>query len=167
MTNEKHFRGFVTSVNNGIIATMAEVICSISHPRVRPVRPVPSYRGVLTIGSPDLFPDDAICIDVERYPRTKRATPLSASKYVPPASQTGQTQPPADAIQGGSVALQRTYKIKKGEEEVEVSKEDLDKAYLYGSTIVNLSDADAMVLKLETTADLGILGFVEESGVCE
>src|SRR5271169_713844 len=111
MTNETHFRGFVTSVD-GTFATMVEVVSSISSPRVRPVRPVPSYRGVLTIGSPDLFPNDAICIDIERYPRTKRATPLSASKYVPPAAQATQTQPAADAIQGGSVALQRTYKIK-------------------------------------------------------
>ena len=166
MTNETHFRGFVASVD-GTFATMAEVIAwKSSHPLVKPVRPVPSYRGVLTIGSPDLFPGDAICIDVERYPRTKRATPLSASKYVPPPAQATQTQPSADAIQGGSVALQRTYKIKKGEEEVEVSKEELDKAYLYGQTIVYMSDADAAVLMLQTTADLGILGFVEQAGVC-
>ena len=142
---------------------MAEVISSIAHPRVKKVRPVPSYRGVLTIGSPDRFPEDAICIDVERYPRTKRATPISAAKYVP--RQPSQTQPGMDGIQGGIVSLERKYKIKKGDEEVEVQKEDLEKAYLYGRTIVNLSDADAVVLKLETTADLAILGFVEQKGV--
>lgn len=140
---------------------MAEVITSISIPRVKKVRPVPSYRGLLTIGSTDKY-DDAIAIDIERYPRTKKASATSASKYVSP--QESQTAG-EDAIQGGSVALQRTYKIKKGEEEVEVEKDQLDKAYTYGRTIVNISDADISVTKLQTTAELGILGFVESSGV--
>ena len=143
---------------------MAEAISSL--PEVKEVRPVPSYRGVLTIGSPDLFPDDAISIDVERYPRTKRLAAISASKYVPPPSQGTQVQgAPADGIQGGTVALQRTYKIKKGEEEVEVSKEDLQKGYSYGRTVLPFSDADAGVLNFETTAGFGILGFVEQAGV--
>ena len=140
---------------------MAEVISSISIPRVKKVRPVPSYRGLLTIGNTEKY-DDAIAIDVERYPRTKKASATSASKYVAPQeSQTAGN----DAIQGGSVALQRTYKIKRGEEEVEVEKDELDKAYTYGRTIVNVSDADLSVTKLQTTAELGILGFVEKSGV--
>lgn len=140
---------------------MAEVISSIAYPRVKRVRPVPSYRGLLTIGSTDKY-DDAIAIDVERYPRTKKASALSASKYVPPRESQNPEEP---AIQGGSVALQRTYKIKKGGEEVEVEKEELDKAYLYGRTIVNISDADSSVTKLETSSELAILGFVEKSGV--
>jgi ATP-dependent DNA helicase 2 subunit 2 len=143
---------------------MAEVIASIAYPRVKKVRPVPSYRGLLTIGDPDKF-DDAIAIDVERYPRTKKASALSASKYVPPQESQGSTTATESAIQGGSVALQRLYKIKRGEEEVEVEKDELDKAYLYGRTIINVSDADQSVTKLETTAELGILGFVEKSGV--
>jgi ATP-dependent DNA helicase 2 subunit 2 len=140
---------------------MAEAITFMANPQVKEVRPVLSYRGVLTIGSPDLFPDDAISIDVERYPRTKRLAPTSASKYVPPPAQGA----PASGIQGGSVALQRTYKIKKGEEDVEVSKEDLEKGYSYGRDILPLSDADAGSLNFETTADFGILGFVEQAGV--
>lgn len=141
---------------------MAEVISSIENPRVRKVKPVPSYKGLLTIGSTDKY-DDAIAIYVERYPRTKKASAMSASKYVPP--QETQSTGGEPAIQGGSVALQRTYKIKRGEEEVEVEKEDLDKAYLYGRTIVNISDADQNITKLDTTAELAILGFVEKTGV--
>ena len=143
---------------------MAEVIASIAYPRVKKVRPVPSYRGLLTIGDPDKY-DDAIAIDVERYPRTKKASALSASKYVPPQESQHSTTATESAIKGGNVALQRLYKIKRGEEEVEVEKEELDKAYLYGRTIVNVSDADQTVTKLETTAELGILGFVEKPGV--
>src|SRR5436190_926057 len=115
----------------------------------------------LSIGDTEKY-DDAIAIDVERYPRTKKASATSASKYVAP--QESQT-PGTDAIQGGSVALQRIYKIKRGEEEVEVEKDELDKAYTYGRTIVNVSDADLSVTKLQTTAELAILGFVEASGV--
>lgn len=141
---------------------MAEVISSVANPRVRRVKPVPSYRGLLTIGSTDKY-DDAIAIRVERYPRTKKASAMSATKYVPP--QETQTAGGEPAVQGGSVALQRTYKIKRGEAEVEVEKEDLDKAYLYGRTIVNISDADQNITKLETTDELTILGFVEKTGV--
>jgi ATP-dependent DNA helicase 2 subunit 2 len=140
---------------------MAEVISSIAYPRVKKVRPIPSYRGLLTIGSTDRY-DDAIAIDVERYPRTKKATAMSASKYVSPKESQVTGEP---ARQGGIVALQRTYKIKKGDEDVEVEKDELDKAYLYGRTIVNVSDADQSVTKLETNAELGIIGFVEKSGV--
>jgi ATP-dependent DNA helicase 2 subunit 2 len=140
---------------------MAEVISSLSSPRVKRVRPVPSYRGTLTIGDPYKY-DNAITIHVERYPRTKKASPLSASKYTAPKESHGKEP----AIQGGSVALQRTYKIKKGEEDVEVEKEELEKAYLYGSTIVNISDADLSATKLETNADLSILGFVPMENVC-
>ena len=144
---------------------MAEVIASIDYPRVKKVRPVPSYRGVLTIGDPDKF-DDALAIDVERYPRTKRATPASAAKYVPPKDMEKEIAGEGDmTIQGGSVALQRTYKIKRDGNEVEVEKEDLDKAYLYGRTIVNISDADLTVTKLQTDTELGIIGFVEKTGV--
>lgn len=140
---------------------MEEVISSISIPLVKKVRPVPSYRGLLTIGNTEKY-DDGIAIDVERYPRTKKASPTSASKYVAPQKSQNAGE---DAIQGGSVALQRTYKIKRGDEEIQVEKDELDKAYTYGRTIVNVSDADLNVMKLQTTAELGILGFVEKSGV--
>jgi ATP-dependent DNA helicase 2 subunit 2 len=140
---------------------MAEVVNSIAYPRVKKVRPVHSYRGTLTIGDPDHKYNDTIEIKVERYPRTKKAAAQSATKYIAP--QDGRDA--KESSQGGSVALQRTYKIKRGDEEVEVEKEELDKAYLYGRTIVNISDADQSVTKLETTAEFTILGFVAEAGV--
>lgn len=139
---------------------MAEVIASLEAPRIKKVRPVHSYKGYLTIGDNNKY-DNAIAIDVERYPRTKRATAQSASKYVAPQESAGEKE----AIQGGSVTLQRTYKIKREGEEVEVEKEELEKAYLYGRTIVNISDADQDVTKLETTAELSIVGFVDKAGV--
>ena len=140
---------------------MAEVVNSLEEPAVKKVRPVPSYRGLLTLGNRDKY-DDAIAIDVERYPRTKRAVAQSASKYVAPQETSGNQ---ANAIQGGSVTLQRTYKIKKDGEDVEVEKEELEKAYLYGRTIVNISDADQNVTRLETESQLSIVGFVEQKGV--
>ena len=140
---------------------MAEVVSSLEVPAVKKVRPVPSYRGLLTLGNRDKY-DDAIAIDVERYPRTKRAVAQSASKYVSPQETSGNQ---ANAIQGGSVTLQRTYKIKKDGEDVEVEKEELEKAYLYGRTIVNISDADQNVTRLETESQLSIVGFVEQKGV--
>jgi ATP-dependent DNA helicase 2 subunit 2 len=142
---------------------MAEVIASLEAPRVKTVRPVPSYKGYLTIGNNNKY-NNAIAIDVERYPRTKKASAQSASKYVAPQESTGRKE---EAIQGGNVTLQRTYKIKREGEEVEVEKEELEKAYLYGRTIVNISDADQDVTKLETMAELSIVGFVDKAGVFE
>lgn len=139
---------------------MAEVISSIAYPRVKTVRPVPSYKGYLTIGDPSKY-DDAISIEVERYPRTKKAAAQSASKYVSP--KEGEAQ--QGSFQGGSVSLRRTYKIKKGDAEFEVEKEDLDKAYLYGRTIVNISDADQAIMQLDTHAELSIVGFIQKRGV--
>jgi ATP-dependent DNA helicase 2 subunit 2 len=143
---------------------MAEVISSINYPRVKVVRPVPSYKGLLTLGDPES--GNCLAIDVERYPRTKRAVPASASKYVSPQDAAREpVQEGQEDIQGGSVALQRTYMIKRGKDEVEVEKEDLDKAYLYGRSIVSLSDADLNIMRLQTEAELGIIGFVEKDGV--
>jgi ATP-dependent DNA helicase 2 subunit 2 len=140
---------------------MAEVVSSLEEPAVKKVRPVPSYRGLLTLGDRDKY-DNAIAIDVERYPRTKRAVAQSSSKYVAPQETSGNQD---KAIQGGSVTLQRTYKIKKDGEDVEVDKEELEKAYLYGRTIVNISDADQNVIRLETESQLSIVRFVEQQGV--
>jgi ATP-dependent DNA helicase 2 subunit 2 len=143
---------------------MAEVIASINYPRVKAVRPVHSYKGLLTLGDPES--GNCLAIDVERYPRTKRATPASASKYVPPQDAAREPVPEGqEGIQGGSVALQRTYMIKKGGEEKEVEKEDLDKAYLYGRTIVPFSDADLDSNKFATEAELGIIGFIKKEEV--
>jgi ATP-dependent DNA helicase 2 subunit 2 len=132
---------------------MAHAISEMSVPRVRQVRPVPSFKGTLSIGDPYNF-DDALQINVERYPRTKRATAQSATKYVPAKEESQESK---ESIQGGAVTLQRTYKIKRGEEEIEVDKEELDKAYKYGKTIVNLSEADLESMKPKTYAGLDVL----------
>jgi ATP-dependent DNA helicase 2 subunit 2 len=140
---------------------MADVVKSLDYPRVKKVRPVFSYRGILTIGESYNDPN-AIAIDVERYPRTKKVSAPSASKYVAPKDANGVD----GNIQGGSVALQRTYKIKNGDKEEEVEKEQLDKAYKYGASIVPISDSDQNVIRLETTAELTVIGFVVKKGVC-
>jgi len=158
--NEKHFRGLVASTE-GTFATMAQVIESLAHPRVKEVRPIPSYRGSLTIGGNGY--EDAITIDVERYPRTKKATPVNATKYIPP--KDGRSIQTAGSASGTGVALQRTYKIKKGDEEVEVEKEELSKAFLYGKTIVAFSEGELAFTKLETQAELTIIGFVDKARV--
>lgn len=137
---------------------MAEVVSSLSEPRKKQVRPVPSYRGLLTIGNRDSF-DSAVGIEVERYPRTKKAAAPSATKYVKPTEGKGEEQP----TQGGHVGLQRTYKTQGGEE---VEKEELVKGYTYGSTIVPIPESELQMTKLDTDAELSIIGFVPNRGVC-
>jgi len=137
---------------------MAEVVSSLSEPRKKQVRPVPSYRGLLTIGNRDTY-DSAVGIEVERYPRTKKAPAPSATKYVKPSEGKGDEQP----TQGGHVGLQRTYKTKDGEE---LEKEELLKGYTYGGTVVPISVSDFQTTKLDTAAQLSIIGFIPNRGVC-
>lgn len=71
----------LTEKCNGIFGTMAQAIEELDIPRLKTTKPVPSYRGILTLGDPKEY-DTALSIDVERFPRTMVAKPPSASAFV-------------------------------------------------------------------------------------
>jgi ATP-dependent DNA helicase 2 subunit 2 len=54
---------------SGTFGTLAEVVDELGMPRIKKVRPVPSYRWKLMLGNVENY-DMAFAIDVERYPRT-------------------------------------------------------------------------------------------------
>lgn len=165
--------------DKGVFGTMAEAFDELSTPRVKPVKPIASYKGQLQLGDPEKY-ESAMCIDVERYPKTRIKKPLTASNFVPSSEiasgesqvQLTETDRSMAAVTAGGLAAvksARTYKVidesaPGGKRDVE--REELAKGYEYGRTAVHISESDENVTKLETTAGFTILGFVPSESVC-
>ncbi|OJD28665.1 catalase [Diplodia corticola] len=154
---------------DGIFGTMAQAIEELETPRVKHIKPVPSYKGLLTLGDPEKY-DTAMTIDVERYPRTMQQRPPTASSYIFRA----------DMAPGDSQA-QSSMTVTDGDDEVtavrqnmayhildpslpggkrEVDREDTAKGYPYGSTAVPISESERNVTDFESFAALDIIGFI-------
>lgn len=145
-----------------------------------------SYKGQLTLGDPLQY-DTAMCIDVERYPRTMIRKPPSASQFVQRSDLSnghvstqssatirgdGDGGEPSAAMPNpnglASVRNARTYQVVDEEApggKRDVVRDDLAKGYEYGRTAVHISESDENVTKLETQAGLEIIGFVPWSSV--
>lgn len=171
---------------DGIFGTMQQAIEELGTPRLKTTRPVPSYKGQLTLGDPGQF-DSALCIDVERYPRVMVRRPLAASQYVQRSdlslghfstqssatimpdvdgAEPGSAQPDGSSL--ASVRNARTYQVIDEEApggKRDVSRDDLAKGYEYGRTAVHISESDLNVTKLETQPGLEIIGFIPWSTV--
>lgn len=167
---------------NGMFGTMAQAISELGIPRTKTVRPVTTYKGILTLGDPDTY-DSAMCINVERYPRIMQASPPSASQFVVKsdmAPSESNTQVSATLQNGDNncattyggdlapVKNTRTYQVddpEAPEGKREIDPEELEKGFEYGRTAVALSQSDMNVVRLETTACLDIVGFVPRDKV--
>ena len=182
--NETTLKALVEDCD-GVFGTMQHAIEELGTPRLKPSRPVPSYKGQLTLGDPEHF-DSALCIDVERYPRVMVRRPLAASQYVQRSDlSNGQVSTQSSATMmpdadGGdpsihpdangltSVRNTRTYQVvDEGAPggKRDVSRDDLAKGYEYGRTAVHISESDLNVTKLEAQSGLEIIGFVPWSTV--
>ena len=183
--NEATLRSLVEDCD-GVFGTMQQAIEELGTPRLKITRPVPSYKGQLTLGDPEHY-DSALCIDVERYPKVMTRRPLSASQYVQRTDLSNDhtsTQSSATLLPDGhgresgipgvdpngltSVRHARTYQVIDEDApggKRDVSRDDLAKGYEYGRTAVHISESDLNVTKLETQAGLEIIGFVPWSTV--
>jgi len=165
---------------NGVYGTLQQAIDELGIPRLKKVRPVPSYRGIMTLGDPETY-ETAMSIDVERYPRTMIARAVTASNFVvrsdmaasssnghsaaPASDQADQPDVKSDLT---GVHNARTYQVKDEEApggKRDVEFEELAKGYEYGRTAVHISESDQNVTKLETRAGLEIIGFVPKANV--
>ena len=161
---------------------MAQAVEELGEPRLKYTRPVPNFKGHLTLGNPDDY-DSAIVIDVERYPKVMIRRPLTASSFVQRSdSSDGENPPlPSEAIRPdasgkaetaskslATIHSERSYHVVDDTSaggKREVSRDDLAKGYEYGRTAVHISESDLNVTKLETTAGLEIIGFIPTSNV--
>jgi ATP-dependent DNA helicase 2 subunit 2 len=170
--NEKTLKRLVDLCQEGVFGTMAQAVDELSIPRIKPIRPVKSYDGPLTLGDPDKYPDGSITMQVERWPKTKVARPPGATTVVLKSGPGTQPEYSDDEMQGVEAANGgdftnihqiRTYKVEDasapgGKRDVEF--EDLAKGYEYGRTAVHISESEFNITKLETTKSFSIIGFV-------
>jgi ATP-dependent DNA helicase 2 subunit 2 len=178
--NERMLRDLAEE-SGGNFGTMEEAIKELGCPRLKTVRPIPSYKGLLMLGNPETY-DSALCINVERYPRTMVARPPTASQFVirsdmapgessAQSSATLQNEPLEKMLNGDGLAAvknARTYQVPDPDApggKRDVAYEDLAKGYEYGRTAVHISESDANVTKIETQAGLEIVGFVPREKV--
>lgn len=153
---------------------MAQAIEELDIPRVKLTKPVPSYKGLLTLGDPTHY-DTAMTIDVERYPRTMQQRPPTASSYVvrsdlaPWESQAQSSMTVADddgtSNHNDLAAVKQNISYYVLDPSAsggkrDIHREDTAKGYPYGSTAVPISDSERNVTDFETFAALDIIGFV-------
>ncbi|TKA65641.1 hypothetical protein B0A55_10280 [Friedmanniomyces simplex] len=159
----------------GTFGTLAQAVDELGIPRVKFTKPVPSYKGFLTLGNPEEY-DSAMAIDIERYPKTMAATTPSASKYVVrsdmgDATQSTMTMNGEEAPNGSSDGLAAvknamTYQVEDPEAPAgkrDVDRDELSKGYEYGRTAVHISESDRNVTTYETSPGLDIIGFVDKN----
>jgi len=152
----------------GVFGTLAEAIHELGKPRLKKVRPVTSFRGELTLGNLETY-DAAFSINVERYPRTAIAKPISASSYTTKTEKPGSDgEVSGDGLASKGTDLQavknaRAYQIEDDAAAggtMDIEKEQMEKGYNYGRTVVPISATDEAITVLETEPGLQIVGFV-------
>lgn len=159
---------------NGSFGTLAEAVDELEKPRIKSTNPTPSYKGFLTLGNPEQY-EDAMSIDIERYPKTMQAAAPSASKFVVNAQQATQGSAPHGETGfqdsgDGLVATHRNTNYQIDDEngpngKRDVGREDLSKGYEYGRTAVHIAESDQNVTLFETSPGLDIVGFVDKRQV--
>lgn len=153
----------------------AEAIEDTVIPRVKQSRPYKTYTGQLTLGDPEKYAT-AMSIDVERYFRTHKAVPSSASSFVIRTDlsngEASVSTVDDDVTMGGTpgpegglaaVKTARTYKVidesaPGGKRDVD--RDELARGYEYGRTAVHIAESDENVTKLETVQSFEIIGFI-------
>jgi ATP-dependent DNA helicase 2 subunit 2 len=157
---------------DGVFGTIQEAVEELGRPRIKTVRPVASYKGPLSLGDASKY-DTALTIDVERYPRTMVAKPVSASRFVATSSgdneeggsNSSKTIKVEDKWDSDLLAVRqaRAYQVENEEvagEKMEIDKEEMEKGYTYGRTVVPISATDEEVTVLATEPSMQIVGFI-------
>ncbi|KAK0935493.1 ATP-dependent DNA helicase yku80 [Friedmanniomyces endolithicus] len=159
----------------GAFGTLVQAVDELGIPRVKSTKPVPSYKGFMTLGNPELY-ESAMAIDIERYPKVMAATTPSASKYVVrsdmgDATQSNMTMNGEDGQNGsydGLAAVKNamTYQVEDTNApggKRDVDRDELSKGYEYGRTAVHIAESDRNVTTYETTPGLDVIGFVDKN----
>ncbi|KAK4507775.1 hypothetical protein PRZ48_001510 [Zasmidium cellare] len=158
----------------GVFGTLAQAVDELQIPRTKSVKPTPTFKGLLTLGNPEMF-EDSLTIDVERYAKTMKASPPSASSFAVRDGVSDATQSTATLSNGegggqdgdGLSNIQRTFTYQVDDEDApggkrDLQRDELSKGYEYGRTAVHISESDQNVVRFETQPGLDIIGFVEK-----
>lgn len=158
--NETVLRGLCSDVD-GVFGTLQEAINELGNPRLKKTRPVASFKGDLTLGDSSKY-ENAFTINVERYPRTMIAKPVSASAYVmKEEASTGDIAFDGSNLQ--AVKQTRSYQVDDDGAlggKMDIDKEQMEKGYSYGREVVPISTTDETITLFETEPGLQIIGFI-------
>ncbi|KAI1311554.1 ATP-dependent DNA helicase II subunit 2 [Mortierella claussenii] len=167
--NEEFFKDICESTT-GDIFSLDEALEITAQFYSKKVKPTAVYRGTLDLGDTERHPDTSLSISVHMFPSTMLARLPTAKKY----SILSENASADDLPEGhtGMVNMSRTYKLKitadmadGGDMDVdtEVPADALEKAYMYGKTIVPIRAVDLDAYKLRTAKGLTVLGFFSSS----
>ncbi|KAF8985542.1 ATP-dependent DNA helicase II subunit 2 [Entomortierella lignicola] len=165
--NEAFFKD-LCETSSGNIFSIDEALDITSQFYSKKVKPTSVYRGTLNLGDPETHPDTSLSISVQMFPSIMEAKLPTTKKYSTLSESRADDLPEGHT---GIVNQSRTYKLKVTsanadgdiEEETEVPADALEKAYMYGKTIVPIRSVDLDVYKLRTAKGLTILGFFAAS----
>lgn len=151
--------------SGGLFGTLEEAVSELGRPRLKKVRPVASFKGKLMLGDLENS-ESALGIDIERYPRTMQAKPISSNAYVDAPGHVEGSSGENEGLQ--AVKTERTYVVADPDApggKRTVKLEELEKGYMYGRTVVPISKTDEAVVTLETQPGLQLIGFVTGESV--
>ncbi|KAF9103343.1 ATP-dependent DNA helicase II subunit 2 [Mortierella sp. GBA35] len=166
--NETFFKNLCEE-SGGDIFSIDEALDLTSQFYSKKIKPAAVYRGTLDLGDSEKHPDATLSIPVHMYGRTMPAKIPTAKKFSVLSESAAEDNMPGGRT--GIVNASRTYKLKVAgdmanedvEIDTEVPEDALEKAYMYGKTIVPIRAVDLEALKLPTVKSLTILGFFASS----
>lgn len=165
--NERLLLDLCSAIDGAVFASFSAGLAEALEPHVRVVHPVSTFRtGTLTLGHVEQYPDEAIVLHIDRFSRTKAAKAISASRVSNLHAAAAGPSARNGAAGIGEVASVRTYTVADDKEMVGtkiIEREDLEKGYMYGRTIVNVSKDDEPIYTYETKTGMEILGFMAQA----
>lgn len=169
----------ICEIPDAVFANAEEAINSLREPSVKKPRPVKTFTGKLMLGDISSYPvKNVVSIDVEAFPCTRLATPMTAVSYATsgkPAASQAATQGADDASKLMKAGLQEVKRLTEfyvkdedaPEGMTEIESTQVQSGYRFGSEIVVLSPEEETVLKAQSheTASMLIVGFVKEKDI--
>ncbi|RCH83904.1 ATP-dependent DNA helicase II subunit 2 [Rhizopus azygosporus] len=148
---------------DGRVCHINETYEEINQIQVKEVRPTPSYRGYLYLGSPSK--NHFLAISVFMYLRVKEVKMPSSKKYSSLSQGPTYDVVPEKIYTVSNTGESKTDGIDTTEEEdyITVSRDELEKAYRFGKQVVKVSPEEEEYGKLKTKKELSILEFVPAS----
>jgi ATP-dependent DNA helicase 2 subunit 2 len=159
--NYDNWHHLVSRSRDGDILSLTEAYELTQEDFVKEVRPTPSYRGYLYLGHP-LENNHFVAINIFMYLRTKEVRPKTSHKW------SSLSNGPTYSIVSNSKYMLDTGDNKEGisvSDEVEIPKEELERAYKYGKTIVRIAEEEMKYQQAKTRKEMTIIGFIPAATV--
>ncbi|CAG8590941.1 24651_t:CDS:10 [Dentiscutata erythropus] len=160
--SESFFNKIVSKCPQATIFSMEETLKQLSKPHIRTVRPVPIFKGALTLNNAKMSSQISLSINVEMYSRTTKVRPPTLTKYSALAEASTTIHKKTSEVN-----MSRTYTISVVDndknEAVEVPREELNKAYSLGKTLIPVNEADEEAFTMITIKSMEIVGFIKSN----